>query len=173
MTACRNLLLLVTAVALCSADTGPAPPPLPESAAPATRRESHDPAADTTAGLPRATAIDVIDGDTIAADIELAWNITLRDQRIRAAGFDAWETNRRRRSVNVTAAEIRKGRVATAYLTALLNGCELIVIPVDSPRDHYGRILARWYLLDSEGDLVPISDLMTQHGHTRPTEEAQ
>ncbi len=166
---CCVLLIIVTG-SLSAAETGPAPPPLPETSA---RLESPHPAAAPTAGLPRATSITIIDADTINADVTLPWNITLRDQRIRAASFDAWETSRRRRSVNVTADEIQKGRKATEYLTALLNGCELIVIPADKPRDRYGRILARWFLLDSKGDLVPIADLMTKHGHTRPTEEAR
>ena len=64
--------------------------------------------------------IRVIDGDTVEADIHLPLDIVVQKQSIRLAGYDAWESSKRRRSVNVTDEEVIKGKEATEALEALL-----------------------------------------------------
>ena len=62
----------------------------------------------------------VIDGDTLQIEtIVLPWDVALLNQRVRIADFDAWESSRRRRSVNVTDEEVVKGKRATQELSLI------------------------------------------------------
>lgn len=123
------------------------------------------------AGLPRVKITDpeqVYDGDTLRrVDIKLPWGVTLSNQSIRAADYDAHEISRIRRTVTVTDEEIALGKQARDYLRGLLSGCEIVIVPGNAPRDNYGRVLARWYLIDSDGGLIPLQKLMTENHHTR------
>ena len=83
--------------------------------------------------------IRVIDGDTVEADIHLPLDIVVQKQSIRLAGYDAWESSKRRRSVNVTDEEVIKGKEATEALEALLaSGSVSIKILSERSRDSYG-----------------------------------
>jgi endonuclease YncB( thermonuclease family) len=144
--------------------SGPEPPPLPQPAEPPGSAFAFP----LLNGLPRAVNVRVIDGDTIDADIVLSWGVTLRRQRIRAADFDAWESSRRRRSVEVTDAEVRRGKAASAGLAAMLNGCSLYLVPQPGEeRDRYGRVLAIWLLACDDGQPVRVRSLMAARGYLR------
>jgi endonuclease YncB( thermonuclease family) len=113
------------------------------------------------------TNIRVIDGDTIEADILLPWSITLRQQGIRASDYDAWESSKRRRSVEVTDEEVRRGKIATEQLRGLAMRATIYALPDKEPRDNYGRILARLYYVDEEGRTESIAQMMTRGRHVR------
>ena len=153
--------LVITSATLLSsiaAQQDAEPPPLK---APATQPR------ELTTALPYADGIRIIDGDTIEADVVLPWGVTLREQNIRAAGFDAWETSRRRKSVNLVPDEVERGKRAEAALAALLETGRLYLLPdTNEPRDAYGRILARWQI-DRDGELVDVADIMRAAGHER------
>jgi len=108
----------------------------------------------------------VVDGDTLEADIDLPMRVTLRQEMIRCAGYDAWEENKRRRSVNVTDEEVIKGKAATEALKSLIASGQLMVQLEEDDRDVYGRVLARLYVA-REGELVSVADWMTANRHTR------
>ena len=81
--------------------------------------------------------IRVLDGDTFYCDIDLGFDIVLKEQVVRIYNFDAWETSRRRQTVVVTDREIAMGKVAKLNLEQLLKG---IVTVVESGHfDPYGR----------------------------------
>ena len=86
--------------------------------------------------------ISIHDGDTFRANVDLGFDVTLRSESCRLANFDAWEINRTRRSVNVTDAEIVKGKAAREALVKMVyNGTSITIESVPPVRDKYGRLL--------------------------------
>ncbi len=120
------------------------------------------------AELLKATILEVQDGDTVRATIELGWGVTLTDN-VRFLDLDAWETSRRRKTVNVTVEEIEKGKKAKAFLAELIKGRQLYCLPTNK-REVYGRILTKFYFYDRENKLVDISAVMKENGHDRRTD---
>lgn len=118
--------------------------------------------------------IEVKDGDTIAADVLLPWDVTLRAQDIRELSFDAWESSRRRRSEaagEITDAEIGKGKLATSALKFLLESGEAYAEPQRNAkafgeRDVYGRVLAKLWVKRESGWL-DVGAEMKRRGHVR------
>jgi endonuclease YncB( thermonuclease family) len=112
-----------------------------------------------------------IDGDTVHANVSLGFNVFLSDQKLRARDYDAWESNKRRRSAavdgEVTDAEVAKGKAATKALNEWVAG-RSIVVTTDSEKDVYGRWLVSFYVLNKDGSRSPVKDWMKAHGHTRP-----
>jgi endonuclease YncB( thermonuclease family) len=92
--------------------------------------------------------------------------VTLRQEMIRCAGYDAWEANKRRRSVNVTDEEVIKGKAATEALKSLIASGQLMVQLEEDDRDVYGRVLGRLFVA-RDAELVSVSDWMTKEGHIR------
>lgn len=108
----------------------------------------------------------VVDGDTLEADIDLPMRVTLRQESIRCVDYDAWESSKRRRSVNVTDEEVVKGKAATEALKSLIASGQLVVQLEEEDRDVYGRVLARLYV-EREYELICVADWMTENGHVR------
>lgn len=113
------------------------------------------------------TNVEVTDGDTITATIELPWDISIRNQSIRALGFDAFESTYYRKSVKITPAEIVKGKLAKEELINLLNTGDLYVAPGSESRDNYGRILAFLIIKNSDGSTIKVDRYMVDKGHDR------
>ena len=90
----------------------------------------------------------VIDGDTIVADVELPLGITLRDQRIRIASWNAPERG------------TPEGGEATELLREIVeaNRWQLWIRIAPRERDQYGRVLGELYL-DSLG-VQPLSSAL-------------
>lgn len=108
----------------------------------------------------------VYDGDTITVDVLLPWGITLRDQTVRMAGFDAPEVTRTRRTVRVTANELRRGAKAREALRGLLDEADAVYLSPAAKRDPYGRLPASvhvWF----DGKLIDVAEWMTERGHVR------
>lgn len=110
------------------------------------------------------TNVRVVDGDTVEADIHLGLNFVLEGEKIRAADYDAWECSKRRRTVEITDDEVRKGKRAKAYLEGLLSAGE-IRLKSTGNRDAYGRLLG---VLSHNG--IDVRYQMSLQGHLRPSE---
>lgn len=83
----------------------------------------------------RATVRSVTDGDTIRADIDLGFNMVMRNAVIRLSGINAPET------------KTPEGRVAKTYLTERLPvGTELLLVSHKDETEKYGRILGTIYI---------------------------
>lgn len=110
----------------------------------------------------------VKDGDTIVADIHLPFDITLRRQDIRCNDYDAWESSRARRSVDVTDEEIERGKKAAADLRQLLNRADRVwIVPDDDEaRDVYGRVLGG-IAVEVDGKRFSLAAWMSERGHLR------
>lgn len=91
----------------------------------------------------------VIDGDTLVADIDLGFDITLKDKVIRLDGIDTLEIKSK------VQMERELANTAKRRLEELTLGKD-IVISSGSKGDKYGRVLA--YLYTSDG--VNINDLL-------------
>lgn len=108
----------------------------------------------------------VVDGDTVDVDILMPWGVTLRNQRVRCADYDAWESSKRRKSVEVTDAEVIRGNKATTYLETIIRSGRLFIQPADEDRDNYGRVLGNLYLQTPDG-LFRVADIMKAKRHVR------
>lgn len=110
------------------------------------------------------TVREVLDGDTIVADVQVGLDgLVFHSQTIRLADIDCWETTRRRAAVKVTAAEIERGKKAKADLESLLSAAKVITAsPSDKPRDVYGR-----RLMSLQADGKPVAEYLRSRGHER------
>ena len=100
----------------------------------------------------RATIIKSIDGDTVDVDIELGFNVVLRDERVRIAGIDTPESRTR------DLAEKKLGLAAKARLGELCCG----KFKVKSlGKGKYGRILGIPYTEDGKD----ICQMLIDEGH--------
>ena len=114
----------------------------------------------------QATVLSVHDGDTLRANVKLWTDLTLEDQDVRIADFDAPEISRTRRTVTVTDAEIVRGKAARDDLRTLLANADAVYLSPTGKRDPYGRLSARVSVWD-DGQLTDVAEWMDQHGHSR------
>jgi endonuclease YncB( thermonuclease family) len=83
----------------------------------------------------KAVVRSVTDGDTIHVDIDLGFNIVMRNAIVRLAGINAPET------------KTPEGRVSKTYLTERLPvGTELLLVSHKDETEKYGRILGTIYI---------------------------
>jgi len=95
----------------------------------------------------RATVRSVTDGDTIRADIDLGFNMVMRNAVIRLSGINAPET------------KTPEGRVSKTYLTERLpKGTELLLVSHKDETEKYGRILGTIYLWKDLTTSPPIGE---------------
>jgi micrococcal nuclease len=101
--------------------------------------------------LYRATVVSVTDGDTIVADLDLGFNITIRDS-FRFYGINAPEKS------------VQAGLDAKAYLQSRLPiGTPIVVQTHKNKQEKFGRWLAKIFLND-----VNINEEMVKTGHASP-----
>lgn len=107
------------------------------------------------------------DGDTLKAyEIRLPFSASIRDQSIRADGFDAWEIDKTRKTIVYDADEAKKGLAAWKSLSELLSDGGLW-IDETGKRDPYGRLNARLWTKDRSGKWIDVAAWMKEHGHDR------
>lgn len=112
--------------------------------------------------------IRVIDGDTIEGTIYLGLDVSICCV-IRASDFDAWESRKIRRTVDVTDEEVVKGKAAKAAAEELLLGADTraVLADVGTKRDAYGRVLAVLWVEKVDGEVVSFAARMAEGGHGR------
>ena len=117
--------------------------------------------------LHRISVFRLHDADTISdCNISLGFGVALQHQSIRLAGFDAWEINRTRRTVEVTDEEIALGKEARDALKALLLEGEAYIVPENERRDAYGRLLGSlWIWKDNRW--LEVAAWAKARGYTR------
>jgi len=99
----------------------------------------------------------VVDGDTIDADIDLGFDISLT-KRIRLAGIDTPESR------TTDAAEKKLGLEVKEWLKERLNFAKDILIKTELPdsTEKYGRIIGHLYI---NGESVSINNQMVNEGY--------
>ena len=110
--------------------------------------------------------ITCLDGDTVKADIDVGFDIVLKQQTIRIYKFDAWETAKHRQTLELSPLqwqeEMRKGMSAKMALQSILKTAKQVTVHEVSGRDPYGRRLLELY-----ADGKYVADLMREKGHER------
>lgn len=101
--------------------------------------------------------VKIIDGDTVDADIQLGFNVTLSKTRIRLYNIDTPESRTR------NLAEKALGLKAKDRLTELLGEKFYITsLGEGKSKGKYGRVLATPYTLDTQED---VCELLVKEGH--------
>jgi endonuclease YncB( thermonuclease family) len=115
------------------------------------------------------TVDSVHDGDTFTGSVALGFDLQLASQPIRLAEFDAWEITRGRFGDKTTEAELLKGQKAKADLETLLRKAKHVYgLTVNkSGREKYGRLLLKVKIVDEEGRVQDVAELMRAMGHER------
>ena len=103
------------------------------------------------------TIVRVVDGDTVDVDIDLGFEVTLKNQRVRLIGIDAPETRTRDQE------EKTRGLASKEFVETMLPiGSQQYLISREyhGERGKYGRILGDFTVGDGT-----LTDLMVRHGH--------
>jgi micrococcal nuclease len=115
----------------------------------------------------RATIVKIIDGDTVDVDIDLGFNVVLRDERVRIAGIDTPESRTRD-------LEEKKFGLAAKYRVKELLGktCTLKTQINKSGEDmkgKFGRILGDFNVYDAKTDSWKmLTQVLISEGHAVP-----
>lgn len=114
--------------------------------------------------------LEVVDGDTFKVEIIVPeFDVKILNQIIRADNYDAFETSKRRQSVEVTDEEVRQGKECKKFITTLLLSNKLYVVP--HGHDVYGRRLCRLFLSENGKEFIDVADIMQEAGFIRPSEK--
>ena len=115
----------------------------------------------------RATIVKIIDGDTVDVDIDLGFNVVLRDERVRIAGIDTPESRTR------DLEEKKFGLAAKERVKELLGKtCALKTQINKSGEDmkgKFGRILGDFNVYDAKTDSWKmLTQVLISEGHAVP-----
>ena len=110
----------------------------------------------------RATVTQVMDGDTVRANVDLGFRIWVNNETFRLYGIDAPET-RLGGARNVTEAEKARGLAAKAALAAMVEGKDVLICTIRDRQEKYGRYLARIFLDD-----LDVNEWLVETGHAIP-----
>ncbi len=101
----------------------------------------------------------VIDGDTIDVDIDLGFDVHIKE-RVRLYGIDAPETRTKDKY------EKEKGLEAKAFLQELMNDCRGIILLESKEYGKFGRCLGIVFQdIDTEVEERSVNDMMIDAGH--------
>jgi len=110
--------------------------------------------------LYKANIVRVIDGDTIVCDIDLGFDLWMKDEHVRLLGLDAPESRTK------DLVEKAKGIESTEWLTQLLedHGNVITLETTYNKGGKYGRTLGNIYV-DGEDGLININEKMIEEGY--------
>ena len=115
----------------------------------------------------RATIIKVIDGDTVDVDIDLGFDIVIKDERVRIAGIDTPESRTR------DLEEKKFGLAAKARVKQLLGKTCVLKTQINKSgedmKGKFGRILGDFNVYDSDTDSWKLlTSILISEGHAVP-----
>ena len=115
----------------------------------------------------RATIIKIIDGDTVDVDIDLGFNVVLRDERVRIAGIDTPESRTR------DLEEKKFGLAAKERVKQLLGKTCVLKTQINKSgedmKGKFGRILGDFNVYDSDTDSWKLlTSILISEGHAVP-----
>jgi len=113
----------------------------------------------------RATIVKIVDGDTVDVDIDLGFNVVLKDERVRIMGIDTPESRTRDKVEDLF------GEAAKARLKELMkHGGKLITTEDRKGEDmkgKFGRILGD-FKVEYNGEMKKVTEIMEIEGHCVP-----
>ena len=107
--------------------------------------------------------VKVVDGDTVDVDIDLGFDVWLKDQRVRLYGIDTPESRTR------DLEEKKYGKAAAAYLTEKLEIGTPVLRSYGSGK--FGRILGEFWVIEESNDMpgmevkTNINQMMIEDHH--------
>jgi micrococcal nuclease len=106
-----------------------------------------------------AVVTNVVDGDTVDADVDLGFFVTMKNQRLRLVGIDTPETKGPTRPA---------GEEASEFLRSMIDGETVLLRTIkdkdgDDRDDSFGRWLVTIYI-----DGVNVNAAMIDNGHAVP-----
>ena len=104
----------------------------------------------------QATVLKIIDGDTVDVDVDLGWNISVTNQRIRLHGVDCPESRTR------DLEEKKYGLAAKAFVQEFLKVGSVVTLRT-LEKGKYGRYLGELYLADGRC----VNKLLEEEGHCK------
>ena len=115
----------------------------------------------------RATIVKIIDGDTVDVDIDLGFNVVLKDERVRIAGIDTPESRTR------DLEEKKFGLAAKARVKELLGKTCVLKTQINKSgedmKGKFGRILGDFNVYDSTTDSWKLlTSILISEGHAVP-----
>ena len=115
----------------------------------------------------RATIIKIIDGDTVDVDIDLGFNVLLKDERVRIAGIDTPESRTR------DLEEKKFGLAAKARVKELLGKTCVLQTQInkngEDMKGKFGRILGDFKVYDTKTDTWKLlTEVLVAEGHAVP-----
>jgi len=115
----------------------------------------------------RATIIKIVDGDTVDVDIDLGFNVVLKDERVRIAGIDTPESRTR------DLEEKKFGLAAKARVKELLGKTCVLQTQInkngEDMKGKFGRILGDFNVYDSNTDSWKLlTSILISEGHAVP-----
>ena len=115
----------------------------------------------------RATIIKIVDGDTVDVDIDLGFNVVLKDERVRIAGIDTPESRTR------DLEEKKFGLAAKARVKQLLGKNCVLQTQInkngEDMKGKFGRILGDFNVYDSATDSWKLlTSILISEGHAVP-----
>jgi len=115
----------------------------------------------------RATIVKIVDGDTVDVDIDLGFNVVLKDERVRIAGIDTPESRTR------DLEEKKFGLAAKARVKQLLGKTCVLKTQINKSgedmKGKFGRILGDFNVYDSDTDSWKLlTSILISEGHAVP-----
>jgi len=115
----------------------------------------------------RATIVKIVDGDTVDVDIDLGFNVVLKDERVRIAGIDTPESRTR------DLEEKKFGLAAKARVKELLGKTCVLQTQInkngEDMKGKFGRILGDFNVYDSNTDSWKLlTSILISEGHAVP-----
>ena len=108
--------------------------------------------------------VQVIDGDTIKADINVGFDIVLKNRKIRLAGINAPETSKTIKGApNLKLSEGIKSKEIVA--SALMALSTTILFKSLEKEDVFGRCLGIVFFLDKDNNFVNLNDFLFTQGY--------
>ena len=115
----------------------------------------------------RAKIIKIVDGDTVDVDIDLGFNVVLKDERVRIMGIDTPESRTR------DLEEKKFGLAAKARVKALLGKSCVLKTQIskngEDMKGKFGRILGDFSIYNSDTDSWDmLTKILIAEGHAVP-----
>lgn len=104
----------------------------------------------------------VIDGNTILADIDLGFNLSIK-QKVRLYGVAS-------PSIQSTSEDERKAATESYRRLVALLPKECVIKTVLNKRGKFGRILGYLYVIDKDGNTLCVNDILIKEGLATPHE---
>ncbi len=97
----------------------------------------------------------VYDGDTCTVDIDLGLGTWIKGEKLRLYRINTPELRKEEREAGLKSRD---------FLRGLIDGKEIIVQTVKDKKGKYGRYLAEILIIDENGDLINVNDLLVDKG---------